>query len=74
MCCMQMTLVYIYITGSDINALFSLNIELAAILEGLNANKLTLNVDRQNILMLFQWRIQGGGWGLGPRPLEMLKV
>ena len=46
MCCKLMTRVY-YISGSDINALFDvLNIGLSARLEWLNANKLTLNVDK----------------------------
>ena len=36
-----------YISGSEINALFDvINIELTALLEWLNANKLTLNVDK----------------------------
>ena len=43
----QTTLVYIFISGSDINALFDvLNIELSSLLEWLNANRLTLNVDK----------------------------
>ena len=43
----------ICISGSDINALFEvLNIELAALLEWLNANRLTLNVDK-TFYMLF---------------------
>ena len=38
------TCIYIYISGNDINALFVvLNIELASLLEWLNANRLTLN-------------------------------
>ena len=46
---------FIFISGSDINALFDvLNIELAALLEWLNANSLTLNVDNvDNILHAF---------------------
>ena len=44
----------IYISGSDINALFDvLNIELAVLLEWLNANRLTLNVDK-TFYMRFQ--------------------
>ena len=43
----------IYINGSDIDALFDvLNIALAALLEWLNANKLTPNVDK-TLYMLF---------------------
>ena len=46
----------IYISGSDINALFDVsNIELVALLESLNANKLTLNVDK-TFYMLFHRR------------------
>ena len=45
---------YIYISGSDINALFDvLNIELAALSEWLNANRLTLNADK-TFYMRFQ--------------------
>ena len=41
------TCIYIYISGSVINALFDvLNIKLAALLEWLNVNRLTLNVDK----------------------------
>ena len=42
----------IYICGGDINALFNLlNIELSALLEWLNANKLTRNVDKTFYLL-----------------------
>ena len=57
MCCMLMTRVYI--SGSDINALFDeLNIELAALLEWLNANKLTLNVDKTFYMLFHRRRIK----------------
>ena len=61
MCCMQTTLVYIYIyiSGSDINALFDvLNIELASLLEWLNANRLTLNVDKTFYMLFHRKRIK----------------
>ena len=49
----------IYISGSDINALFDvLNIELAALLEWLNANKLTLNVDKTFYMLFHRRRIK----------------
>ena len=54
MCCMQMIL-----GGSDINALFDvLNIELAALLEWLNANRLTLNVDKTFYMLFHRKRIK----------------
>ena len=59
MCCMQTTLVYIYISGSDINALFDvLNIELASLLEWLNANRLTLNVEKTFYMLFHRKRIK----------------
>ena len=49
----------IYISGSDINALFDvLNIELAALLEWLNTNKLTLNVDKTFYVLFHRRRIK----------------
>ena len=49
----------IYISGSDINALFDvLNIELAALLEWLNANRLTLNVDKTFYMLFHRKRIK----------------
>ena len=49
----------IYISGSDINAIFDvLNIELAALLEWLNANKLTLNVDKTFYMPFHRRRIK----------------
>ena len=49
----------IYISGSDITALFDvLNIELAALLKWLNANKLTLNVDKTFYMLLHRRRIK----------------
>ena len=49
----------IYISGSDINALFDvLNIELAALLEWVNANKITLNVDKKFYLLSHKKRIK----------------
>ena len=49
----------IYISDSDINALFDvLNIELAALLEWLNANKLTLNVDKTFYMLFHRRRIK----------------
>ena len=48
-----------YISGSDSNALFDvLNIELAAPLEWLNANKLTLNVDKTFHILFHRRRIK----------------
>ena len=53
------TCIYIYISGSDINALFDvLNIELAALLEWLNANRLTLNVDKTFYMPCHRKRIK----------------
>ena len=50
---------HIYISGSDINALFDvLNIELAALLEWLNANRLTLNVDKTFYMLFHRKRIK----------------
>ena len=49
----------LYISGSDINALFDvLNIELAALLEWLNTNKLTLNVDKTFYMLFHRRRIK----------------
>ena len=49
----------IYISGSDINALFDvLNIELASLLEWLNANRLTLNVDKTFYMLFHRERIK----------------
>ena len=49
----------IYISGSDINAQFDLlNIELAALLEWLNANKLILNVDKTFYMLFHRRRIK----------------
>ena len=49
----------IYISGSDINTLFNvLNIELAALLEWLNANRLTLNVDKTFYMLFHRKRIK----------------
>ena len=49
----------IYISGSDINALFDvLNIELASLLEWLNANRLTLNVDKTFYMLFHRKRIK----------------
>ena len=51
--------VYIYISGSDINALFDvLNIELVALLEWLNAKRLTLNVDQTCYMLFHRKRIK----------------
>ena len=48
-----------YISGSDINALFDvLNIELAALIEWVNANKITLNVDKNFYLLSHKKRIK----------------
>ena len=53
------TCIYIYISGSDINALFDvLNIELASLLEWLNANRLTLNVDKTFYMLFHRKRIK----------------
>ena len=49
----------IYISGSDINARFDvLNIELASLLEWLNANRLTLNVDKTFYMLFHRKRIK----------------
>ena len=49
----------IYISGSDINALFDvLNIELASLLEWLNANRLTLNVEKTFYMLFHRKRIK----------------
>ena len=49
----------IYISGSDINALFDvLNIELTALLKWLNANRLTLNVDKTFYMLFHRKRIK----------------
>ena len=51
----------IYISGSDINALFGvLNIEFAAQLEWLNANRLTLNVDKILYMLFHRKHIKSG--------------
>ena len=49
----------IYISGSDINDLFDvLNIELASLLEWLNANRLTLNVEKTFYMLFHRKRIK----------------
>ena len=49
----------IYISGSDINVLFDvLNIELAALLEWLDVNRLTLNVDETFYMLFHRKRIK----------------
>ena len=49
----------INISDSDINALFDvLNIELAALLEWLNANQLTLNVDKTFYMLFHNRRVK----------------
>ena len=49
----------IYISGSDINALFDvLHIELASLLEWLNANRLTLNVEKTFYMLFHRKRIK----------------
>ena len=49
----------IYISGSDTNSLFEvLNIELAALLEWHNANRLTLNVDKIFYMLFHRKRIK----------------